>query len=575
MSATGTVVDPDVAASRPLFRRIWGAPLWAHGAALALLLAVVLPFMSPTSSFTSDEGAYALQQGALKDGGWAYDYPAAQYDPDGRFFPLNQADRGTDGFYPYVKHPAYPLLLRGSVSVFGETVGLHLPALLGVLGAAIAAWLLAAELDPRLRRAAFWLAASSPVLVNGYILWAHALSAALAGLALVCAVRLLRSDPERGVRGFLLPAAGAAACLVAGVLVRSESLLFAGAVATAVAALQLRRAGLWRAMATFAVLAGPAAIVELAERTWVRSIVGEPVGGLGVRGGTSSFLSGRVQGAWHELFQGHLVNGSAGVPVVFAMALAVGLGYLALRRWSQTSSRDLTVAIAGATVLYLLRLRWYPMDPITGLFAAWPVALLGLLLVRWRRSGPVIPVLGVATALFTAAVVATQYAEGGGADWGGRFFSPLTVPLAVLAVAGLDRALAAAPRARRGRMTGLVAALAAVTAVVGLASVGYARQVQDRMVAAVARHPAPVTVTTFPGLPRVAWRSADTLTWMYAEDKDLPELLQTLHGRGVEEVAVVAVRADLERGTGSYRIAEEAAEPDLSGLGMSLLILRR
>ena len=74
----------------------------------------------------------------------------------------------------------------------GRTFGLHLLNLLGVVGAAVAAWLLAGELDPRLRRPAFWLAAGGPVLVNGFLVWAHAPSAALAGLALVAAARIVR-----------------------------------------------------------------------------------------------------------------------------------------------------------------------------------------------------------------------------------------------------------------------------------------------------------------------------------------------------------------------------------------------
>lgn len=576
MSRTGSLVrsEPDTPKTS-IVRRAWGAPLWAHVGALALLLAVVLPFMSPQSAFTSDEGAYALQQRALAEGSWAYDYPAGELDPDGRYFPLNQADRGTDAFYPYVKHPAYPLLLRGSTSLLGEALGLHLPALLGVLGAAVAAWLLAAQLDPRLRRPAFWLAASGPVLVNGYLLWAHSLSAALAGFALVGAVRLARADPGEGVRGFLLSIAGVAGCLVAGVLLRSEGLLFAGAVAAAVAVTRFRSAGARQAALVFALLAGPAALAELAERAWARAIVGTQVGGLGVRGGTSSFLSGRIEGGWHDLFQGHLVRSSAGLPVVLAMGIIAGLGFVALRRWSANSRRDLSLALVAGAVLYVLRLRWYPMDPVTGLFAAWPVALLGLLLFRWRGSGAIGRVLALTVGLFTMAVVATQYAGGGGAEWGGRFFSPLTVPLAVLAVAGLDRALAAAPRPQRRQLTGMIAAVAALTAVVGLASVGRVRLVQDRMVEAAARNAAPVTVTTFPGLARVAWRTAESVKWMHAEEEDLTTLLESLHRQGVEEVGVVTVREALESGAGPYRTVAEVPEPDLGRLGMSLFVLRR
>ncbi|WP_390506333.1 hypothetical protein, partial [Staphylococcus pseudintermedius] len=47
------------------------------------------------------------------------------------------------------------------------------------------------------------------------------------------------------------------------------------------------------------------------------------------------------------------------------------------------------------------------------------------------------------TVLFAGAIVATQYADGGAVQWGGRFFAPITVPLAILVVVGLDRLLGA------------------------------------------------------------------------------------------------------------------------------------
>ena len=102
--------------------------------------------MSPTATFTSDEGAYALQVRALQDGSWAYDYKAAPSTPRATSFPIILSDGSGGHHYPYVKHPAFPLLLLGSATLFGTALGLHLPGLLGVVGAAVAAWLLAKEL---------------------------------------------------------------------------------------------------------------------------------------------------------------------------------------------------------------------------------------------------------------------------------------------------------------------------------------------------------------------------------------------------------------------------------------------
>jgi hypothetical protein len=608
--------------ARPSFGgRLWRRPLVVHAAVLAVLVVALLPLMTPSGSFTSDEGAYALQERALARGDWAYEYPAADLDPEGRYFPVNLADEGDGGFFPYVKHPAYPLLLRAGVAVFGETIGLHLLALLGVVGTAVAAWLLAAELSPRLSRPAFWLAASGPVLVNGYLLWAHTLSAALAGFALVAGVRLVKNLTGQRRRGVALTTAVAAGVLVAGVLLRSEGLLFAFALAVAVGIALIRRAGLGRAALTAAALAGPALAATLVEQRWIGAIVGGGPQNLAIRGETDSFLIGRVKGGWHELFQAGLVRAPADVAVLVAMGLLVGVGYLSLRRWTARSGRDLTVAALAAAVLYVLYLRWEPLAVITGLFAAWPLALLGtVLFVGVRRApdetvdvddGPPAPVglgspalagplgprspalagplgprspalagplgplvIGLTTGLFAAAVIATQYSGGGGAEWGGRFFSPVLAPLAVLATAGLVRALGVVPRPDRRRVVAVLAVVATTTAVVGLLAVGNRRLAQDRMAQAIAGHPMPVTVTTFSGLARMAWVTDGEVTWMYTDKTGLAGLLEHLDRQGVRQVGLVTAAGD-DLPVGPYGTVEEVPEPALARFGMGMYELRR
>ncbi|MDQ4132021.1 MAG: hypothetical protein M3179_02190 [Actinomycetota bacterium] len=560
----------------PLARRLWGQPLWAHVGALALLLLIALPFMTPRGSFTSDEGAYALQEQALAEGTWEYEYRAADIDPEGRYFPLNQSQELNGRYYPYVKHPAYPVLLRGATAVFGPTFGLNVLGLLGVVGTAVAAWLLAGQLDPRLCRAAFWLAASGPVLVNGYILWAHAPSAALAGLALFGAVRLVKALTTGHREGLAPCLAGVAGCLAAGVLLRAEGLLFAGALTLALAVVVAGRVGLRPAALIAGALAAPAVLAAVVEDRWVQAIVGGAHQSLAVRGETASFLAGRFRGAWHDLFQAHIVRSPADVAVFVGMGLVVGFGYRALRRWGATSRRDLVVAASAAAVLYLVRLRLEPTGLITGLFAAWPLVLLGLAVFPWRRAEPkaVTTFLGITGALFAVAVIATQYAEGGGAEWGGRFWSPLFVLLAVLATAGFDQRLRPAGAPDRRRVVTALAILGVTTAAVGLLSVGRLRMDQSRMVEAVARHPAPVTVSTFAGLPRMAWTTHERLSWLYADEGDLPGLLEALDRHGIREVSVVASGRAEDFDPGPYRVAEVVDEPDLRRFGMDLYVLR-
>ncbi len=555
-----------------LARRAWALPLWAHAAALAVVLLALLPAMSPTATFTSDEGAYALQVRALQDGSWDYDYKAAPLDPEGTSFPIILSDGSEGHHYPYAKHPAFPLMLLGSVTLFGTALGLHLPGLIGVVGAAVAAWLLAKELgDERLARPAFWVAVSGPLIVSGFVVWAHAPSAALAGFALVGAARIARRGVTPGAAVLTV------AAVVGGVFLRSEGLLFAGALAVGLAMTRLTQTGLLRredggpvqALVAGALVAVPAALAALADKAWVNAIVVGPYGGETLRGGGStSFLEGRISGAWHELFQAHYLNPPAGPIVLVALVVAAGLGFLALRRWDPKRSRLLLAGAVGGTGLLLaLRFAVHPHEAVTGLVTAWPVALLGILLFRWRGSGPIAAFLGVTVALFVAAILATQYPEAGGLEWGGRFLSPVLVPLAVLAAAGLARALDQVPDADRAYATTLVSALAAVTAVFALATAGSLRAREDRIVDALARHPATVTVTTRPSYPRIAWRADDRLSWMLTDEARMPALLEHLRLAGVAQVNVVVLED-------TPVVGDVIDEPAVGDDGMKIVAVR-
>lgn len=540
-----------------------------HAAALAVVLVALFPLMSPNSAFTSDEGAYALQVKALEQGSWDYQYRAESLDPDGRYFPIILGDRGPSGFHPYAKHPAYPLLMRAATSLVGQTVGLHLLALLGVLGTAVAAWLLASELDPRLSRPAFWLAASGPVLVNGYLIWAHAPSAAVAGLALVGAVGILR----KGVVSWA--GVGTAAALAVGVLLRSEGVLFAAALALGLASiLILRDRRPLAALAAAGGVIGPALVTTELERRWVSSIVGQSYR-ITARQGTvpSSFLEGRRDGAWHELLQGHFIDASAGVPVLVALLVVAGMGWLALRRWEPRSTRILVAGAVAAIALLVLRFAAHPSDPVTGLLPAWPLAVLGLLLMRWKGARPAVLMVAATSVLFTGAVLATQYPEGGGVEWGGRFLSPCLVGLAVLAAAGLSRAVDAAPSVDRPKVVVALVMVGVATAAFSLGTAGTLRARQDGVIAALARHPSPVTVTTHPALPRLAWRADDRLTWMLTDDAGLPGLMRDLRDQGVTEVTVVGHELAVSA-LSAYPSLVEQDEPALSGDGITMIEAR-
>jgi len=560
-------------ASGGRLRRAWEAPLRAHVALLALFLLVAFPLMTPDGAYTSDEGAYALQVQVLQDGGWAYEYRAAPHDPNGDFFPVVLSDEGADGRrYPYAKHPAFPLLLRAVSAVVGLVLGLHLLQLAAVVTTAAAAWLLAAEFDRSLSRPAFWLAAASPVLVNGYLIWAHAPSAAVAGLSLVAALRTAKG----GLRGW--PPV-ALAGLTAGVILRSEALLFAGAVVAALAWTMLRQHGVMTAAVTAAAVGAPPALATYLEGKWVNSIVGAATQGLGVRHGQGdAYLVGRVKGGWHELFRGDYANDTASMLTLIALVAVVVFGAMALRRHNPHGWLGrLVVPCAIAVVALGARLALAPGEPVSGLFAAWPVALLGLLLVPWRAARPAVRMLGAAGGLYLVAVLATQYPQGGGLEWGGRFLSPAITPIAVLAVLGLrDRIkmLAGADDSRRRAAFAALTAVAVASATLGLATVGWRKVTTGRLVAAVARHPADVTVTVEPSLPRLGWRLDGEIPWMHADPGEVPRLLATLREQGVHRVAAL-LPEDFPLDGLAYDQAEVTHEPALAALHGKLVVFGR
>lgn len=560
VSEAAPAARPPETTAPAALRRPGTGRVWPHLGALAVIVAVAFPFMSPSSSFSVDEGAYALQARALQEGGWTYDYRAAPLDPAGDAFPLANVARSGTRAYPYVQHPAYQLLLSASSSVLGEELGLHIWSLLGTLGCALAAWLLAGEVDPRLRPWALWLAAFGPALANGFVLWAHSLSAAIAGLTLVAAVRMARRGPSVGRAGAV------ALGLVAGVLLRSEGLLFAGAVAAALVCVQPRTTG-WRSRLVLGFVALPAGVMALVERAWVRSIAGDLYDNLQSRADGGGYLTERVTALWHDLFQASTLG-------IVGLAVAVGFAIVALRRWTGDSRTGLAVAAACGAALAVAQFVRDPTQPVPGLFAASPVLLIGVALVRWRQVSAGVRLIGVATALFVVAVVATEYPEGGGLQWGGRFFSPVLAPLAVLAVAGIHARLAAAPRRDKTWAAGLLAALTATGAAMSLLTVGALRQTHAEVIAAVARHPAPVSVTTTAALPRVAWSINDRVSWMVADPRALAAVLADLRAHGVPGVTVVVDDWVADDRLGDVAAVVDMRERSLENLGLKLLKVR-
>ena len=540
-------------------RRAWALPLWSHVLCLVLLLAAASPFLRLSDAFTIDEGAYGVQVRDLDRGSWEFSYLGERADPTGRWLPLYNPSRNGGRSYAYVKQPAYPVAVLVATRLAGDVVGMHLLAMLGALGVAIAAWLVAAEIDPAASRGAFWLAAAGPVAVNAYLLWAHAPSAAMAGFATLAGLRLAKRITPLRVGALV-------ACVAAGVLLRAEGLLFAGALALGLLLVGLRRrpwvARLGLPAACVAVAAGTVAL----EARWRGSIVGgsysvpglrgddaSPIGAGG--GGLRRWFEGRVEGAWNSLLQGSLGDRRSAMYVATALALVVFAAWAGRRR-RRGWQRDVGLALAAAGLLYAARLRIGGTQPMTGLLAAWPAVVLGMGLVP-RRGARAARTLIVVAGIFAAAVLGSQYRVGGGREWGGRFLFPAMVLVAVLSTLGIRHLLHGWGR-WKGGVTILVVGLVVIPTFTGLGMVRTSRGQAAAIVDEVASGDPRLVVTHVSGLPPFAWKVYPELGWMAVPPGEFQEATSRLRDAGFRDVTLL--------GPGSLRPGDLTSYPSIEDI---------
>lgn len=564
-------------AERPAQRRR-RRPLAVHAAALGLLLLALAPLMHLQTGWVGDEGAYAIQVRSLQQGEWEYRYGGQSFDPKGSWFPLATGEgfdyRFGGRFYSYVKHPTYVLLQRLSVGVFGDGIGFHLPAMIGALLCAVAAWLLAAEIAGRGERLAFWLTASGPVMFNAYVMWAHALSAGLAGLTLLVGLRLAKG------RWSLVGLAALAAGVVLGGLLRAEGVLFGLALVVPLGLLAWRTLGLARGAAVAATAGVSALGVRFVGGWLVDLVVRTSYGSDSIRQGNVRlpYLEGRLTGARHILWQGSEATPHASQLLQQAALLALAAALvMRIRRWPAAIAS--AVLLGGAAVLIATRFGDHPFESVTGLLVAWPVLIVGLLVHRragWSASASA--VVGTVLA-FTAAVILTQYAIGGGLEWGGRFLSPLMAPLAALAAVGVYDVV----RAQRNRVVAavLVLAIAAVAVLPigsGLRLLEKYRTDKQGFYDELAARSSSVIVIGVPSLvelPRGAWKMDDRFDWIMAPSPgDVPHVLEKLRQTGHRDVTLLEERNDPSLGAIPYPSVRDVTGPKAANAQWVLLRLR-
>ena len=529
---------------RDVLRRAWAAPLPAHAAVLAVLLVALVPVIGTSASYSPDEGAVVHQVRALASGdGWILEHPLGELDPADRYYPLGSSSQGEDGRAPFAKHPAYPLVLT-VVQGVGGLGAMTLVSVLGTVAAAVVAALVAREVSGGLERPVLWaVGVGSPLVFDAYLLIAHSLGAALVSTAVLLALQgCRRSRPAPAMVGAALLVAG-------GVLFRSEGLLFGLALGAGVAATGLARRR-WALVGWGPALAFAGLAAAAGERWAQGRLLGGGAGPVAAPRVEGSFVGARVEGFLNTWIRpSATVPGTADLALLVA-AVAVAVAVMVARRRGPTRLLvALSVTAVGLSTYAFLA---DPGRVVPGLVVAFPLAVvaIGLADRTYLDDGGRL-LLSVTAGVFLAAVLATQYREGGSAEWGGRYFALAVPVLAVLAVDALARRAPSLPReARWWAGAGLVAcsALLAGGAVVALSQ---AHRFTDRLVARIGTtaratepgdgdgHGRPVVVSAYPNIPRLAWAVFGDGRWAHATRSDGRELAAVLDGAGVAELVLV------------------------------------
>ena len=558
-----------------------GDRLSLHVVAYLGILVAITSLAPLDASLGTDDGAYGGQVFALQQGRWDLDRPVPVVDQanEGWF----NAAIDPDGPLPYTSNPSYALLLTGGANLWamatgttpGEgTAGDNGPALqaipvLGAVAAAIAGWVVTAHLDRRAARLGFWLVALGPVVVNATSLWAHTLSTALAGVAVLCVVRIVGAPDDRTARptGWnrvpVAPGIGLAAALAAGAAIRTEAVLWIASLAVATVAVDRRSS-------TMIVLAPATALgmgAWAANRLWGLSLRADRlpiVTSANELNGSPGWAASRLPAAWELLVT--TIRPGPGPVLLLVALMVITLGALDLRSRhaeeepgavgaAEPSAPGRSASLGRPAILLLLGVGIYLVviavsrsSLLAGTLTAWPAVLVLLVAGRYgcwpvsssptsSGAGPpgsrmVAVLLLGSSALFAAAVVATQYAEGGGLQWGGRYLSMAYVPIAAAA--------AVVGREVFHRTKLPVAALVIAPAVLGVAGSIQLHRGHADLMAAITERPSEVIVSDLRPLTRIGWSALPTAIYV-ADDTSIEPLLTTLADADVATVTVVGI----------------------------------
>jgi hypothetical protein len=519
-------------------RQHWAPLAWSVGA-LCIVLVVVGALIDATGVVTSDESIYSIQARAIGEGSWELGYAAGDLDAAGEWFPLAQVERGDNGFFAYTRQPLYVVVLGAAWSAFGD-LGLHLVSLASLVVACAAASALASLRGRRAATWAFWIAACSPLFVNAWMVSGHVPVAAMSGLSVLVALWTV-CRPDRGPTIAALVAAGCLAAVAS--MLRADGIFVAIAVAAMVVVARWST-GAIRALGWSTVVILPTLVALVAQRLWVLEITGGDVAATFDRTAGTGIVAGRIEGAWHSLLEPGLPPmPNEGALTALGLAAVLLAGAAGWRMGSRPAHlRDGTVMLVLAAGCVALRALLGPGELISGLLAAWPVLafLVAGLATRHVSHGPA-RLLVVYSAVVAGGVLATQYADGGSVQWGGRFFSAIVVPGAVLLAWFLVDTGAAV------RRSSAVAFAAVLVVPVVAGSVAVARHHDDNraLVEAIETLP-PTTIVTDRGRTALLALGAGRTGWLLVEDGDVSDVARLVADRSDATVGVLTAAGALE-----------------------------
>ena len=159
-----------------------------------------------------------------------------------------------------------------------------------------------------------------------------------------------------------------------------------------------------------------------------------------------SYIAGRLQGVWHSTVSGSN-TGSIRLRLLLPIALVIVVTVV-LRRRRDTGMVP-EAAVLGLVVLMALAMVAHPAALIPGFLPAAPVLVLGVVAALVEGVARPTWLVLLTAVLYTAALFLTQYPDGGNFQWGGRFLTPLVVPLAAVAAIGVAAIVERRPAGRR------------------------------------------------------------------------------------------------------------------------------